>query len=122
MINNNERDKAIERISFWLEKGQQHKENKLEGWFTKEDEESFQLAIEALLFLNIYFGSWTEMLNDSYNEGFESCRRRIMDIIEFNMKSYCGEDAVVWIKKEVEELTSAINKSEDVNKNEFQYD
>ena len=115
MINNNERDKAIERITFWLEKGKQHEENQLgyiEGWFTKEDEESFQLAIEALLFLNIYFGSWTEMLNDAYNEGFESCRRRIMDIIDINMKSYCGEDAVVWIKKEVEELASAMNKSE----------
>lgn len=116
MINNDERDIAIECISFWLEKGKQHEEDQLgyiEGWFTKEDEESFQLTIEALLFLNIYFGSWTEMLNDSYNEGFEACRRRIMDIIDFNMKSYYGEDAVVWIKKEVEELVSAINKSED---------
>lgn len=45
------REKAIERVSRWLDKGKQHEDNQLgyiEGWFTKEDEQAFLMAINAL--------------------------------------------------------------------------
>jgi len=43
---------AIERVSRWLDKGKQHEDNQLgyvEGWFTKEDEQAFSMALNALM-------------------------------------------------------------------------
>ena len=46
------REEAVERVSRWLDKGKQHEDSQLghiEGWFTKEDEQAFLMAINALM-------------------------------------------------------------------------
>ena len=45
------REEAIKRISRWLDKGKKHSDYQIgyiEGWFNKEDEQAFQMAIQAL--------------------------------------------------------------------------
>lgn len=45
-------EKAIERVSRWLDKGKQHEDSQLgyvEGWFTREDEQAFLMATNALM-------------------------------------------------------------------------
>lgn len=41
-------------------------------------------------------------------ESCEDCvsRQRVLDIVEFNRNSYDGNDAVVWIEREIKELPS----------------
>lgn len=89
-----EREEAIKRVSIWLDKGKQHSDYQLgyiEGWFTKEDEQAFQMAINALQM---------EPCDDYIS------RQRALDIVEFNRNSYDGNDAVVWIEREIKELPS----------------
>lgn len=58
------REEAVEKVSRWLDKGTQHSDSQfgyIEGWFTKEDEQAFQMAIEALEFMEKYDAVWEEI-------------------------------------------------------------
>ena len=64
--------------------------------------EAFVMAIEALR---------TEPCEDCIS------RQRVLDIVELNSNSYDGNDAVVWIEKEIKELPSVQPSREQEVKN-----